>query len=171
MPRQPQWFQHVPSAIEALERFSAPVLDRAGLEKLLHVSRRDAIRLLHRFGGYQAGRTFLIGREGLLAALRSVATQEAYQFETRRRSRLSDDLEATRRDLRSREVKLPISAAPVSHTSLPCGMRLIGPGKLEVQFTTGPELLGQLYELVQLAGRDLEEFEKVLSWPGGQSGA
>jgi hypothetical protein len=106
MPRQPQWFQHVPQALEQLRELPAPALDRAALEKLLHVSRRAAIRLLHRFGGYQAGRTFLIGREELAQALNAVSADEAYVLESRRRQRLSDDLENTRRDLRARQVKL-----------------------------------------------------------------
>jgi len=161
MPRQPQWFLQVPSALEQLANFPAPVVDRAGIEKLLGVSRRDAIRLLHRFGGYQAGRTFLIGREDLIQALETVSNEEAYQFENRRRQRLSEDLETTRRDLRARAVKL--SVEPASGASLPSGMRLARSGVLEVEFASGEELLGRLYELVRMAGEDLDRFEALLS--------
>ena len=72
MPRSPQWFHQLASALAQLQTFPAPVVDRASLEKLLKVSRRSAIRLLHAFGGYQAGRTFLIRREDLIAALERV---------------------------------------------------------------------------------------------------
>jgi hypothetical protein len=163
MPRQPQWFQHVPSAIAALGEFPAPIVDRAGLEKLLHVSRRDAIRLLHRFGGYQAGRTFWIGREDLVQALQSVLTHDAYQFESRRRQRLADDLESTRLDLRARRVKLPVGPESALRASLPSGLRIARPGVLEVEFASAEELLGRLYELVQTAAGDLEAFEVLLS--------
>ena len=162
MPRQPQWFQHVPQALEQLRELPAPALDRAALEKLLHVSRRAAIRLLHRFGGYQAGRTFLIGRDELIQALESVLADPAYQFESRRRHRLSDDLENTRRDLRSRQVKLPVAPDPKPGASLPSDMRLVRPGVLEVQFASAEDLLGRLYELVRIAGEDLEAFDAVL---------
>lgn len=65
-----------------LRGFPAPVVDRASLETLLHVSRRDTIRLLHRFGGYQAGRTFLIGRPQLAHALEAVLKDEPYHLES-----------------------------------------------------------------------------------------
>jgi hypothetical protein len=163
MPRPPQWFQHVPDALEALREFPAPVLDRAALEKLFRVNRRDAIRLLHRFGGYQTGRTFLIGRHELVRALEAVLAEEAYQFESRRRQRLSEGLENSRRDLRARQVKLHVAPDPTPAASLPSGMRLVRPGVLEVEFTSGEELLGRLYELVRIAGENFGEFEAVLA--------
>ena len=58
--------QQLPAALDELRRFPAPVLDRAALEKLLRVERRTAIRLLHRFGGFQAGKTFLVDRLQLI---------------------------------------------------------------------------------------------------------
>src|SRR5688572_12794759 len=69
MPARPQWFHQVASARETLRASSALVIDRAGIEKLFGVSPRTAVRLMNRFGGYQAGRTFLIGREELIDAL------------------------------------------------------------------------------------------------------
>lgn len=162
MPRSPQWFQDVPTALQQLREVSAPVVDRAGLEKLLRVSRRDAIRLLHRFGGYQAGRTFLIGREDLIRALKGIQAGETFAYESRRRQRLVDDFEDVRRDLRARQVKLPVTATPASGASLPSGMRITRPGVLEVEFTTGEDLLARLYKLVRIAGDDLESFDNLL---------
>ncbi len=128
MPRPPQWFPHLASALDQLRASPAPVLDRASLEQLFHLSRRSAIRLMNAFGGYQAGRTFLIGRLDLIQALEALQTDEAYVFESHRRQRLSDDLESTRRDLRARQVKLPVAGEPSSASSLPSGMRIVGLG-------------------------------------------
>jgi hypothetical protein len=47
--------QQVAAGLKALERVKTPLIDRATLEKLLRVYLRVAIRLMHRFGGYQAG--------------------------------------------------------------------------------------------------------------------
>jgi hypothetical protein len=90
--------------LEALERITTPVIDRAMLETLLHVRRRVAIRLMHRFGGYQAGKTFLIGRDDLLGKLRQIAAGEPYYFETRRRERLGSQLAEVGRDLAQRRI-------------------------------------------------------------------
>jgi hypothetical protein len=47
-------------------------VDRAVIEQIFGLKRRQAIELLHQFGGYQAGRTFLLDRVRLLEALRSL---------------------------------------------------------------------------------------------------
>jgi hypothetical protein len=162
MPSPPQWFQWVDDALEALRAFPGPLVDRASLETLLRVSRRTAIRLMNGFGGYQAGKTFLIDREDLIAALERVQTGETFSHEVRRRIRLADDLERTRRDWRARQVKLPVAAEPRQAASLPAGMRIVRAGVLEVEFSSGGELLGRLYELVRMAGEDFETFETLL---------
>jgi hypothetical protein len=163
MPSPPQWFQCLDDALEALREYPRPVVDRASLEKLLRVSRRTAIRLLHAFGGSQAGKTFLIGHEELLVALESVRAGEPFQQEGRRRRRLEEDLDDTRRSLRARQVKLPVAADPRPGPSLPSGLRLPRPGVLEVEFASGEELLGRLYELVRMASEDLEAVEELLA--------
>jgi hypothetical protein len=148
--------------LEALHASSALVIDRAGLEKLFGVSPRTAVRLMNQFGGYQSGKTFLIGREDLIRALEALQTDEEFAYESRRRQRLVDNLESVRRDLRARQVKLPVAPEPASGTSLPSGMRLSRPGVLEVEFEGAEDLLGRLYELVRIAEEDFEELQRLL---------
>src|SRR5215210_276760 len=161
MPTRPQWFLQVASALEALRASSALVIDRAGLEKLFGVSPRTAVRLMNQFGGSQSGRTFLIGREDLIRALEGIQTDEAFAYKPRRRQKLIEDLEGVRRDLRSRQVKLPVAAEPAPGASLPSGIRIVRPGVLEVEFGSAEDLLATLYELVRMAGEDLEGFEAL----------
>jgi hypothetical protein len=105
---------------------------------LLRVYRRVAIRLMHRFGGYQAGRTFLIDRGLLSAAAREDRRRRSYFFETQRR--------------------IVIPAAPnVAYrelSGLPSTIR-IGPGKLEVAWIVVHDLLRQFMELAQASGDTL----------------
>jgi hypothetical protein len=119
--------------------------------------------LLNQFGGYQSGRTFLIGREDLIRALEAIQSDQAFAYEAKRRQRLVEDIESVRRDLRLRQVKLRVTSEPAAATSLPSGMRLVRPGVLEVEFASAEDLLARLYEFVQLAGSDLEEFTQVVS--------
>ena len=164
MPARPQWFHQVGPALEALRASSALVVDRAGIQKLFSVSPRTAVRMMGRFGGYQAGKTFLIGRQDLIAVLESLQADETFGQELRRRRRVSEDLERTREDLKARQVKLPVAAAadPGRASSLPCGMLVVRPGVLEVEFASAEDLLGRLWELVQLAGRDLPALTDAL---------
>lgn len=163
MPRQPQWFPQLTSAIDTIELSPSPVFDRAGLETLLRVSRRSAIRLLNEWGGYQLGKTFLIDRDDLLAALRAVKLGETYLRESRRRERLDANLDNTRSYLRSRLIKLPVPAQQgYSAAAMPPGIEVIALGVLAVQFSTAEDLLGRLYELVQIAAEDLGRLEMLL---------
>lgn len=159
MPRQPQWFQHIPAALRTLRDFPAPVVDRAALEKLLHISRRDAIRLLHRFGGLQAGKTFLIGRDELAHALETIAAGEPYGFEARRRARVADVVVRAAEETKARAVRLDLRV-PVTGR-LPEAVRL-GRGELHVTFTTAEELLGHLYGIVQVAMGDFDAFKATV---------
>jgi hypothetical protein len=164
MPSRPQWFHQVADAEEALRASSALVIDRTGIEKLFRVSPRTAVRLMNRFGGYQAGKTFLIGRLELIAALESLQAGETFEHELRRRRRVSEDLERTRQDLKARQVKLPVSAAdPRGAASLPRGMQVVRRGVLEVEFDSAENLLARLFELVQMASHDLPGFSETLA--------
>jgi len=63
MPAKALWLLQIPEIVSLLETFDVPVVDRAIIERLFGLRRRQAIELLHRFGGYQAGRTFLVDRQ------------------------------------------------------------------------------------------------------------
>ena len=56
MPAKAPWLLLIPAIIEQLETYDVPVVDRAVIERVFGLRRRRAIELLHRFGGYQAGR-------------------------------------------------------------------------------------------------------------------
>jgi len=163
MPRKSEWYQHVPSALEELEHFPAPVVDRAALERLLRLGRREAIRLMHRFGGYQAGRTFLIDRSDLVRQLEVVAAGDEFSREEQRRLRLTDHLSKVRRELAARRVRierLPDRAGD----ELPAGVRL-EPGLLEIEFMDTEQLLQRLLGLARAISADYEKF-RHLAEPG-----
>ena len=163
MPRKAEWLHEVSGALKRLEGYGAPVVDRAGLEVLLRVKRRDAIRLMHKFGGYQSGKAFLISKADLAAKLKAIAGGESFGWETVRRKRLEDHLNGAREELRTRGVKLEVSEGAWFRdlSELPDGIRL-GKGRLEVRFQTAEEMLGLLFELAQAVAGDLERFRGVV---------
>lgn len=156
MPRKPEWLQNVTSAIQQLHDFPAPVVDRATLEKLLHVRRREAIRLMHRFSGYQAGRTFLVDRLDLVKQLEAIERGETYQVEFRRRQRLETSL-------RPRKT-IPVSPDVWERklAELPSGVRF-APGVLEIEFQSAEQLLERLFEFARAIHNDQEQFEAIIS--------
>ena len=156
MPRKPEWLQNVTGAIEQLQSFPAPVIDRRTLEKLLQVRRREAIRLMHRFGGYQASRTFLLDRQVLLKQLQAIEGGETYQAEKKRIQRLQSSLKPRKAITASPDVWERRLA------ELPAGTRF-RPGILEIEFQNAEQLLERLFELAQAIHNDYDTFEDLLT--------
>ena len=138
-----------------IRTFPAPVVDRAGLEILLHVSRRAAIRLMHRFGGYQAGRTFLIARDDLAQQLEAVQDGDPYQWESRRRERLDG---ALRKKI---VIQITQTVSDRKLLNLPSGVSLER-RRLEIRFESTEELLRQLFEFSQAISADYDSFSYLI---------
>jgi hypothetical protein len=121
--------------------------------------RRQAIALLHRFGGYQAGRTFLVDRRLLIEHLRRLADGEEFQWENRRKERLGDAIDRLRRYQTAACVRIPVQSEVFSRklADLSPGVALEA-GHLHIAFSGTEDLLGKLFELSQAASNDFDRF-------------
>jgi hypothetical protein len=166
MPAKPEWLLRLPEIRAELEHLDVAIVDRAGIERIFGVRRRRAIELMHQFGGYQTGRTFLLDRVRLLEVLQSLESREDYSVEKRRRERLRDVVEASREHLILTRVQIPVHAAAMrpSLDQLSPGVLLL-PGTLTIEFQRPIQLLERLYWLAQAISHDFERFEELL--PGG----
>lgn len=72
MPAKPQWLLQIPQILEQLRAMDVPVVDRGACEKLFGVRRRQAVDLMHRFGGYQSGNAVLLDRGALIIQLQAI---------------------------------------------------------------------------------------------------
>ena len=142
---------------EELSAMDVPVVDRATFERLFGVRRRRAIQLLHYFGGYQSGRTFLIDRLALIEQLVPLEASAEFESEQRRRQRLVEVLEKVRRARAGARVVIQLQPAVRSGTVLPDGVDL-KPGLLRVEFDGVQELLRKLYGICQEAANDFDSF-------------
>ena len=106
---------------------------------------------MHRFGGYQAGRTFLIAREDLLRQLEAVRDGDNYQWESRRRERLDKALQ--------KRIVIPVTSTVKDRDllNLPPGVELER-RRLEIRFESTEELLRQLFEFSQAISDDYASF-------------
>ena len=161
MPAKAQWLLRVPEILEELRALDVPVVDRAVCERLFRLRRRRAIDLLRGFGGYQAGRTFLIDRPRLVAQLEQIRDSTDFKMEWRRKERLVDTLDSMRRLQAGARVAIPVAAEVMSRRwpDLPAGVGL-SPGALHIQFQSSEELLSKLFALAQAIANDYEGFEK-----------
>jgi hypothetical protein len=159
MPAKAQWLLKIPDIVAMLETFEAPVVDRAVVEHVFGLRRRRAIELLHHFGGYQAGRTFLVDRRVLIDRLRRLADGQEFQMESRRKERLGHKVDQLRRHQPAAQVRIPVQADVFSRklAELPAQVTL-EPGHLHIAFSGTEDLLSKLYELSQAASNDFDRF-------------
>jgi hypothetical protein len=159
---KPRWWRHIPEIRSMLADVRLPVLDRAAVEQLFGLRRRQAIELMNRFGGYQTGRTLLIGRDQLLAAIEGIAASGEYEQETTRRERLAAAVERIRRTRQSEAVRIPIAPEVFRFRmdTLGTGVAL-RPGRLEIEFSGPEELLTKLFGLAQAIANDYGGFERT----------
>jgi hypothetical protein len=161
MPAQPSWLLQLPQIQEELDAITAPVIDRSCIEKLFRVRRRRAIDLMHEFGGFLSGKTFLVEKGSVKRSLERIA-EKGYEFELGRRTRLVGELERVRKLLPARKVRLQVPAAATENrmTDLPPGVHLRA-GELRIEFHGTEDLLRHLFELSQAIVNDYKRFEEV----------
>ncbi|MCC6536583.1 MAG: hypothetical protein IT162_03475 [Bryobacterales bacterium] len=158
MPRRPEWIHRLPEALERLGQLTAPTLDRQAVEILFGVSPRQALRILHQLAGHQAGQALVIGRAELRAKLEALAHRDDVLVEQRRHGRVGDELARLRATEQARHLTIPPPARPPALESLPASGIRLSPGRLEITFRNGEELLGRLLELAQAVADDPARF-------------
>ena len=166
MPIKKTWLLRLPEIRAELTAMEVPVVDRAVFERVFGVRRRRAIQLLHHFGGWQSGRTFLVDRLAVLRQLEPIEASAEFALEQQRRQRLVDFLERLRRSRAGARVLIPVNKAADNPAGpgLPAGVQL-DRGNLRVQFDGAEDLLRKLYELSQAAASDFEGFRAAAETP------
>jgi hypothetical protein len=164
MPAKAQWLLRVPEILAELSALDVPIVDRAVCERLFRLRRRRAIDLIRCFGGYQAGRTFLVDRPKLVAQLEQIRDSPDFKMEWRRKERLAERLDAIRRLQAGARVVIPAEPETGRRRlpDLPPGVGLSS-GALHIQFQSPEELLSKLFALAQAIANDYEAFEKRTS--------
>ena len=159
MPANPEWLLQLPEICARLDEMEVPVVDRLILERIFGVSRRRAIQLMHTFGGYLAGRTFLIDRLHLISKLHGIESGAEFVGEQSRRERLGARMEQVRRARAGSCVRIPVTPEILSSrvARLPSGIAL-QPGRLLIEFATTEDLLVKLVALAQAATNDFNGF-------------
>ena len=164
MPMKKTWLLRLSEIREELTAVEAPVIDRAMCERIFGVRRRRALQLMHAFCGWQSGQAYLVDRLALLRRLEGVQDGEEFVGEQRRRQRLTETLEKTRRHRVAARVTLPVAGNAELRTiaDLPPGVHL-QPGSLSVEFGQAEDLLAKLFELAQAAAHDFDGFRRMVS--------
>jgi len=160
MPAQPSWHVRVPEILAALSvPDSPPILDRPAFERLFQVRRRQAIRLLVQCDGYQVGKTFLAGRESVIAFLESINKSGKTGAARGRRVRIGTALNEAVNHMAASQPR--VKPRPALSGSLHPGIEFPEPGKVQISFTDATDLLTRLVEMATFATTDFAGFRKV----------
>ena len=160
MPAQPSWHVRVQEILATLNvPESPPFLDRSAFERLFQVRRRQAIRLLVQCDGYQIGKTFLAGRESVIAFLESVKESGAPEVSRGRRVRVGAAINEAANSLAARQTRINTRSdlGPALHP----GIQIPSSGKLQISYNDAADLLTRVVELATFAANDFTRFQKV----------
>ena len=161
MPAKARWLLRVPHILETLRAVETAWLDRECIERIFDLRRRRAVQLLHVFGGFQAGKTFLVERERVVRRLEAILEGEEFRWEKQRRVRLSDALTEARRYSQAAQVTIATGPEPAA-PALPAGVR-IEPGRVVVEFSNVEDLLAKFYAVAQAAAGDFAAFHDAVT--------
>ena len=164
MPHQPYWLVRLPIIIQVLTQSDDPVLDRRAVEDLFRVGKRQALNLIHRFGGgFHCGGALQLDREGLLAQLQQLVSGNEFSVAMNRRRNLVETL----RQLRQQQIKekyLNGAVEPPQWSMLPDlpeGVDL-QVGTITVQFSSSQECFERLGALLVVMDNDYDRFFRLV---------
>ena len=164
--RIPSWYDHLARALAELQHFPAPTLSRPDVERLLSLSRRDAIRFLHRCGAKPRGDRLEVSKDEFARQLQFIVSSTEYQAEMRRRQRVAEHQAEAARQVQGRRMVLPFPANQPGRnaSALPDTVRLYRT-RLVIDFPENdvPALLGQLLEIARTARDDPEGFQRAIA--------
>ena len=153
MPQVPCWYDRIPDILSLLRAPSAPpLLDRAAVERLFGVSRRQAIRILNAGSGYQVGKTFIVERQTLIKFLNAIERSGAGREFRARKQRVAAALNEVANVAEAQRVEIRPRPEALTETrcDLPVAVELIGPGKLQISYDNAEDLLARIVELASV---------------------
>jgi hypothetical protein len=160
MPFAPLWPSRILDAVRQLEDLDRDAITRRDLERLFGVSRALAAQLMHRFGAVRVGSQLVLDRTALIRTLKTLRRGRPAQAAAARRTAVVTALRRAR--LEAVHVAVPATVLQTDVAGLPAGVAL-GPGRIEVRFTSVPEALQQLFTLAQAITNDYDRFAAIVS--------
>lgn len=167
----PTWHARAAEIRRLVERLPSPVIDRATIEEILGLRRRQAIRLMaslqgYKVGGHKVGCAYIVERAHLLSQLSELVGSRGVRREQHRKRQVLDVLSELQQEATARTTRIP-RLAPVLHDlpdgDLPEGILLARPGEISIAFRSPEELLSRVLALSQAAVSDYPKFRRTLS--------
>jgi hypothetical protein len=167
MARHPDWFARL-DAIADVVRQSVHVewLGRKEIQAIFECSERDSIRLLHKFGATERGDALLLERSSLAVQLDAIRSGTTYTTFLRQRQDVARQLADARASAAARQFRVGAAATGEARSGFEDLPKTVvwrrkasaGPGRFEILYDDGADLMWQLGEFLRAAGANREEF-------------
>ncbi|HEX7362268.1 MAG TPA: hypothetical protein VF283_17390 [Bryobacteraceae bacterium] len=167
MARHAEWFVRLEAIAEVVRQSETlEWLGRKELRAIFNCSERDAIRLLHKFGAEERGDALSLPRASLLAQLEAIQTGSTYAAFLRQRQDVAKQLAAARGEATARRFRVRAAApeepkprfADLPDTVTWRRASSNEPGRFEIRYDNGEDLMWQLAEFFRVAGANRDEF-------------
>jgi len=169
MPAKPRWYSELPHIRRTLAAMDSPIIDRAVIERLFSIKRRQANYIMSKLGGYVSGSSVVIRREDLLLKLTDLAGSRGVpKAETQRKARVIEALNAVKSAPRPRRIPAPPPRRP--RDPLPAGVSISAPGEMRIVFSSPETLLSTILGVVQSASADFANFAAGLEYSPSRNG-
>jgi hypothetical protein len=168
MARHPDWFSRL-DAIAGVVRQAVHVewLGRKEIQAIFACSERDSIRLLHKFGATERGDALLLERSALAVQLDAIRSGATYATFLRQRQDVARQLADARALAAARQFRVAPGVPAEGHSGFADLPKTVawrrdasvpGPGRFEILYDDGADLMWQLAEFLRAAGANREEF-------------
>lgn len=167
MARHPEWFERLDAIIDVVRQTDwLECLGRKEVQAVFGCSERDSIRLLHRFGAEERNDALSLSRSSLLVQLEAVRAGNIYASFLQKRRGVARQLEASRAEAAARQFRVRPAFAEERQPRLEDLPQTItwrrdaaaGPGRFEILYEDGADLMSQLAEFLRAAGVNRLEF-------------
>jgi hypothetical protein len=166
MARYPTWFGRLDALLDVVRETRLDWLGRKEIGMIFRCSERDSIRLLHKFGATERENVLSIARSALVAQLEAVRGGSSHAVFMQRRREIAQKLEeagaeADARQFRVRAARRPAPTVRLDELPATIAWRRShpsGPGRFEILYSDGADLMAQLAEFLRAAGSNRAEF-------------
>ncbi len=162
MPRTPAWIKKIDEIKAGIEATTSFAFDRARIHDLFGVTQRQAANILETVGAEKIGGAFIVPRARLIAYLDGRAGDDSGRKERERRRALALKLA----EIRAAGPRLHAVhvAVPQQESSLPAGVTVTGPGRMEIIYDSPGAVLGVILALAEMSETNSAAFADSLEY-------
>lgn len=162
MARIPEWFERLDPILEVLRGSNLEWLGRTEIKALFRASERAGIRLLHKFGAVERNDALSLPRSELLSQLEAIRSGSTYTAFLGQRIKIAQHLNTAREQAAARQFRVRPPERERRLKDLPGTItwrRISGaPGRFEILYTDGADLMQQLAQFLTAAGLNRQDF-------------